>query len=150
MFNKSKKKKSPKFNTRVDTLIGKQTHLKGDIEFNGGLRIDGKVTGNINAVDDIESILSLNEQGQVNGDIRVPNMIINGHINGDVYAIGHLELADKAKINGNVFYKLIEMAVGAEVNGQLIHMSADDNAPQALESAVKPPEPVQLEQQPDS
>jgi len=135
MFKKSKKK-TPKSKIPIDTLIGQQTHIKGNVEFSGGLRVDGKVTGNINAVNDIDSVLSLSEQGTIAGEIRVPNMIINGAINGDVYAVGQIELADKATINGNVFYRLIEIAAGAEVNGQLIRMSAETDTPSSLEHAA--------------
>ena len=127
MFGRTKKNKSNKPAVRIDTLIGQQTHIKGDIEFSGGLRVDGNITGNINAINDIDSVLTLSEQGSITGDIRVPNMIINGTINGNVYALGHVELADKAKVRGNVYYRLLEMTVGSEVNGQLIRMSADDD-----------------------
>jgi cytoskeletal protein CcmA (bactofilin family) len=122
MFKKKKSKKTP---VRIDTLIGQQTHIKGDIEFSGGLRVDGEITGNINATDDIDSVLTLSEQGSIIGEIRVPNLIINGTINGNVYTVGHIELADKAKVKGNIYYHLLEMTVGSEVNGQLIRMSAE-------------------------
>ncbi len=123
MFKKTKRRKSP---VRIDTLIGQQTHLKGNIEFSGGLRVDGQITGNINAINDIDSVLTLSEQGSITGEIRVPNLIINGTIHGNVYAVGHVELADKAKIKGNVYYRLLEMTIGSEVNGQLIRMSAEN------------------------
>ena len=148
MFTKSKAKKRRKTHVHIDTLVGQQTHLKGDVEFSGGLRVDGKITGKINAINDIESMLTLSELGQIDGEVRVPNMMINGQINGDIYAVGHLELADKAKITGNVFYRLIEMAVGAEVNGQLIRMSADENTQQSLPNDSE--QTAQLEQQPKS
>ena len=122
MFKKKKSKKAP---VRIDTLIGQQTHIKGDIEFSGGLRVDGEITGNINAMDDIDSLLTLSEQGSIIGEIRVPNLIINGTINGNVYTVGHIELADKAKVKGNIYYHLLEMTVGSEVNGQLIRMSTE-------------------------
>ena len=123
MFKKTKSKKPP---VRIDTLIGQQTHIKGDIEFSGGIRIDGNITGNVNAINDIDSVLTLSEQGSITGEIRVPNMVINGTINGNVYAVGHVELADKAKVKGNVYYRLLEMTIGSEVNGQLIRMSAEN------------------------
>jgi len=124
MFNKDKRKKK---STRLDTLIGQHTHIKGDISFSGGLRIDGSVTGNIQATGDTESVLTLSEQGSLEGEIKVPNIIINGEIIGNVYASHHVELAPKAKIKGNVYYHLLEMAMGSKVNGQLIHMSEGDD-----------------------
>ena len=116
MFNKGK-------TTRIDTLIGQHTHIKGDISFNGGLRIDGSVAGNISATGDNKSVLSLSEHGQIEGEIRVPHLIINGTMSGNVYASEHVELAPKAMIEGNVYYHLLEMAMGAKVNGQLIHIA---------------------------
>ena len=71
-------------------------------------------------------MLTLSEQGQIKGEVKVPNLIINGSITGDVYSSSHVELAPKAKIKGNVYYRLLEISMGAEVNGQLIHMAEDD------------------------
>lgn len=122
MFNKGNKAPA----IRIDTLIGQNTHIKGDLSFSGGLRIDGSVTGNINTTGDKESVLTLSEQGSIEGDVRVPNLIINGSVSGNVYVSEHVELAPKAKIQGNVYYNLLEMAMGAEVNGQLIHTNENN------------------------
>lgn len=124
MFNKSKPKKT-KTTTRIDTLIGRHTHIKGDISFSGGLRVDGSVEGNINATADDSSLLTLSDQGSVEGDVRVPNLIINGEVSGNVFASQHVELAPKARINGNLYYRMLEMAMGAEVNGHLIRAQED-------------------------
>ena len=106
---------------RIDSLIGQGTEVQGDIVFSGGLHIDGTVKGNITAQDDSKSILTLSEQGMVQGEIRVPNVILNGAVMGDVFAVENVELAQKARITGDVYYNLIEMAMGAEVNGSLVH-----------------------------
>tara|TARA_R110002111_G_scaffold227842_1_gene289402 strand:- start:1615 stop:2064 length:450 start_codon:yes stop_codon:yes gene_type:complete len=144
VFKKAKGKKST---VRIDTLIGQHTHIKGNVEFSGGLRIDGQITGNINAINDIDSILTLSEQGTITGEIRVPNLIINGTINGNVYAVGHVELADKANVKGNVYYRLLEMTVGSEVNGQLIRMSAENKGTLDLShDAIDIDKAFQLEQ----
>lgn len=124
MFKKSKNKHK---STRIDTLIGQHTHIKGDISFSGGLRIDGSVAGNINATGDSESLLTLSEQGSIEGEINVPNLIINGSITGNVYVSEHVELDPKARIKGNVYYRLLEMAMGAEVNGQMIHSKKEED-----------------------
>ncbi|MBL4638051.1 MAG: polymer-forming cytoskeletal protein, partial [Proteobacteria bacterium] len=120
MFNKKKRKGK---STRIDTLIGQHTHIKGDISFSGGLRIDGSIAGNVNATGDSDSVLTLSEMGTVEGEVRVPNLVVNGSIIGNVYASEHVELAPKAKIKGNVYYHLLEMAMGSAVNGQMIHMN---------------------------
>ena len=122
----AKKQKARKA-TRIDTLIGEHTHIKGDVHFSGGLRIDGAVTGNIIADEGEPALLTLSEKGRVQGEIRVAHQLINGRVNGHIYASEHVELAAKAHIDGNVFYRFLEMAMGAEVNGQLVHISEDDN-----------------------
>lgn len=124
MFKKSKPKKN-KSTTRIDTLIGRHTHIKGDVSFSGGLRIDGSIAGNINATADETSLLTLSDHGSIEGEVRVPNLIINGEINGNVYVSQHVELAPKARINGNLYYRMLEMAMGAEVNGHLIRAPED-------------------------
>lgn len=117
MWGNSSNKKSSK----IDTLIGQNTELRGDVRFSGGLHIDGIVRGNIIAELGEGSILSLSERGLIEGEVRVPNVVLNGCVNGDVYSSDHIQLAANAKIKGNVYYKLIEIARGAEVNGNLIH-----------------------------
>ncbi|MFS1524179.1 bactofilin family protein [Microbulbifer sp. 2304DJ12-6] len=102
------------------TLIARQTEVSGDIHFRGNLVIEGKVKGNVSANSDSEARLQIVEGGIIEGEIRVPQVVINGHVNGDVYAARHLELAAKAMVEGNVHYKLIEMVKGAQVNGALV------------------------------
>lgn len=125
MFKKDKPKKKKSVN-RIDTLIGRHTHIKGDVSFSGGLRIDGSVEGNINATGDDSSVLTLSDHGSIDGEVRVPNIIINGQINGNVFVSQHVELAPKARINGNLYYRMLEMAMGSEVNGHLIRAQQDE------------------------
>lgn len=125
MFKKDKPKKKKSVN-RIDTLIGRHTHIKGDVSFSGGLRVDGSVEGNINATGDDNSVLTLSDHGRIDGEVRVPNVIINGEVNGNVYASQHVELAPKARINGNLYYHMLEMAMGSEVNGHLIRAQQED------------------------
>ncbi len=115
--------------TRIDSLIGQQTQIKGEIVFSGGLHIDGSIEGKITAVDNSGAVLTLSEQGNIKGDVRVPNVILNGKVIGNVYADEHIELALNARVIGNVYYNLIEMAMGAEVNGSLIHTADMANQP---------------------
>ena len=115
--------------TRIDSLIGQQTEIKGEIVFSGGLHIDGSIEGKITAVENSGAVLTLSEQGTIKGDVRVPNVILNGKVIGNVYADEHIELALNARVIGNVYYNLIEMAMGAEVNGSLIHTADMANQP---------------------
>jgi len=121
MFGKSKKHRVGK----IDTLVGQNTEVHGDVIFTGGLHIDGLVKGNVSVVDGSESTLTLSDHGRVEGEVRVPHIVLNGEVKGDVYASEHIELAAHARIQGNVYYNLLEMAMGAEVNGSLVHQQIE-------------------------
>ena len=107
------------------TLIAHDAEFLGDITFSGSLDIEGVVRGNILARPDQEATVRIVERGRVEGDIRVPSVIINGDVIGDVYSGKHLELAARARVQGNVHYTQVEMAIGAEVNGSLQHIGAE-------------------------
>lgn len=115
------KNKSSSRGTKIDTLIGQNSELQGDIHFSGGLHVDGTIKGNVFADAESGSVLSLSERGHIEGEVRVPNIVLNGSVKGDVHAAEHIELAEKARVVGNVYYKFIEMVRGAEVNGNLVH-----------------------------
>lgn len=110
--------------TGVDTLIGKQTEILGDIRFSGGLHVDGIIRGKVLAEAGKAAALSLGDNGLIEGDVRVPIVMLNGTVRGDVLASERITMAEKARVTGNVYYKLIEMESGALVNGQLIHEAA--------------------------
>ena len=118
--------------TRIDTLIGQHTEVTGDIRFVGGLHVDGSIKGNVIAENDGRSMLSLSEQGTIEGEVNVPYVVLNGVVHGDVHGGEHVELSSKARITGNVYYNLIEMAIGAEVNGKLVHSPSVDESQLAL------------------
>jgi cytoskeletal protein CcmA (bactofilin family) len=109
--------------TAITTLVGSDTRVHGDLEFKGGCLVDGFVKGNVKSVDDENATLSISERGCVEGAVIVPNVLLNGTVNGDVKATQRVELGSNARVVGNVQYSLIEMAIGAEVNGKLIHES---------------------------
>jgi cytoskeletal protein CcmA (bactofilin family) len=123
MLDRLAKKPTEKPCNTIDTLIGISTDLKGDITFTGGLRIDGKVKGNITARSDDNSTLVLSENAVVTGDVKVPHMIVNGKIKGNVISVERLELQPKAEINGDVTYRVLEIAAGAQVNGIMTRVS---------------------------
>jgi cytoskeletal protein CcmA (bactofilin family) len=109
-------------NTSVDTLIGKQTEVLGDVRFSGGLHLDGKIKGNVSAADKTAT-LSVSETGCIEGDVNVPNIMLNGSVIGDVRATERLVIAAKARVSGNVQYRTLQMEPGAKINGQLVHES---------------------------
>jgi cytoskeletal protein CcmA (bactofilin family) len=111
---------------RITTVIGRETELRGDIRFHGGLHVDGAIKGDVSGSGDQRSTLILSESGAVEGDVRVANVILNGTVVGDVYATERAELAPQARVTGTLYYRLLEMAMGAEVNGQLVHMEEEE------------------------
>ena len=130
----TKKNKQPK-NSSVKTLISRGTEVLGDIHFTEGMYVEGTIKGNVVA-DDNNSLLILNENGTIEGEVRVPFMKLNGVVIGDVFGAEHVELMEKARITGNVYYNLIEMAVGAEVNGKLLHAQEFNELPLAIGHSV--------------
>ena len=121
-------KSSEKPCNTIDTLIGVKTEMKGDIVFSGGLRIDGKIKGNITAEGDGSSTLVLSEHAEVIGNIQVPHMSLNGKIKGNVHCAERIELQPEAEIVGDVYYKIIEMALGATINGNLLREGDKDSS----------------------
>lgn len=102
------------------TLIANHTEMSGDVTFRDQFFVAGKISGNISADGD-KATLIVSEEGFVGGQVRVPNVVISGTIEGDVYASNKVELSAQAKVKGNLYYKLIEMQLGALVDGQLVH-----------------------------
>ncbi len=107
--------------SNVTTLIAKGTEIIGDIKFSGDLQVEGKVCGNIIATSEGDAIARVLEDGHVEGNLKVPTIIINGTVKGDVHSASHIELAAKAQVEGNVHYNLIEMVKGAQINGNLVY-----------------------------
>ncbi len=119
MLGSGKKQKTT--SAKVDTIIGQQTRIEGDIHFTGGLHVDGHIKGGIVAEAGSDSVLTVSEHGSIEGDVHVPTVILNGTVTGDVRSGDRIELSTKAEVNGDVYYNLIEMAMGAAVNGSLVH-----------------------------
>lgn len=117
MFS-SKKKSQP---VELATLVGRDTEIHGSIVFRGALHVDGRVKGNITAVEgNDEALLTIGENGVVEGDVWAPRIVLDGTVVGTIHSTQILELEVHARVSGNLHYHRLEMAMGAEVNGQLI------------------------------
>lgn len=116
---------SPAKGAAMDTLIGRQTDITGDVSFAGGLHVDGRIKGNVTAASDKSSSLSVSEGGVIEGTVKVSSMVVNGRIVGEVWAKERLILGAKARIVGNVHYRILQMEAGALVNGQLIYEGSE-------------------------
>jgi cytoskeletal protein CcmA (bactofilin family) len=106
---------------KIDTLIGAKTRINGDVEFSGGFHLDGHINGNVAGEMDGGAVLSVSEQGCIEGSVSAPNIFLNGIVKGDIAASDRVELGAKARVLGNVHYTTLETAVGAQINGKLIH-----------------------------
>jgi len=125
MFSSDTKKLKEINTTNVSTIIGEGTVIQGDIIYAGGLHIDGKVVGNVSAEKGSAATLTLSKLGSIHGGVNVPTVVIDGEVQGDVAASERVQLIANSRITGNVQYNLIEMEVGAEVNGQLVRQQGD-------------------------
>lgn len=118
-MKRSKEKISKPVET-IDTLIGSGSVLQGDLEFTGGLRVDGHIRGHVSAQDSNNGTLVLSESGVIEGDLNVPHVVINGTVKGNISSKVHVELQANAKIEGDIHYKAVEMELGAVLNGSLV------------------------------
>jgi cytoskeletal protein CcmA (bactofilin family) len=120
----------------IDTLVGPKTRINGDVDFTGGLHLDGYINGNVKGDSNQGTFMSISEHGCVEGSVIAPNVVLNGIVKGDIDASNRVELGAKARVLGNVHYTIIETAVGAQINGKLIHRAGPAHVEPA---AVEPP-----------
>ena len=124
----------------VETLIGERVTIRGDVHFSGGLYIEGSVHGAVIAEEgQPEAVLTLSEKGSIHGEVRAPHVVVNGQLNGDVYASERIELGAGARVEGNIHYKVVEMAAGAMITGRLIHGDAPKQLPRPVEVPAERP-----------
>ena len=120
MFTNKNTSESLAPSSESTTLVAAGTELRGDLNFSGSLEIQGSIVGKIVGDDETAQIRILNG-GSVLGEIWVPNVIVNGLIEGDIYASKHIQLAAKAKVEGTIYYSSIEIERGADIGGKLVH-----------------------------
>ena len=120
MFGDKNKLANPR-NHSVETLIGPQVVIRGDVVFAGGLYVAGRIVGKVVAEDGSGAVLTIGEQGSIEGEVRAPVVVIAGQMTGDVHASERVELAAHARVTGNIHYKVAAMAAGAAITGRLIH-----------------------------
>ena len=117
---------------RIDTLRGKASRVDGDLQFAGGLHLDGSIAGNVRA-DPVEgSSLSISETGSIEGNVEAGNVMLSGTVRGDIVARDRVVLGATARVQGNVYYGVIEMTLGAQIMGKLTRVSekAAETAPE--------------------
>ena len=117
---------------RIDTLIGKAAHVHGDVEFAGGLHLDGSIVGNVRSDREPGSTLSVSQGGSIEGSVDVPNVRLDGTVKGDIHAPGRVILGATARVEGNLYYGVIEMTLGAQIMGKLTQVAPDAVAVKAV------------------
>lgn len=132
-MSRMRKIKPPK----VVTVIGEGTLIEGQIRFSGALHLDGRIKGEVNSETEAETALIISEQGVIEGNVQVGQLITDGRIEGDVRATGRVELGTHARITGTLYYQLLEMAMGAEVNGKLVHNDTPEPQRLSYDGAAK-------------
>lgn len=107
---------------RIDTLIARSVKVHGDVEFAGGLHLDGQVTGGVRADPQIASpsSLSVSESGSIEGPVEATDVVLHGSVRGDIVARGRVVLGATARVEGSVYYGVIEMTLGAQITGKLV------------------------------
>src|SRR5712691_6298300 len=133
MFERRKSRPPQK---RIDSLIGAGTVVQGNVMFAGGLRIDGAVDGKVATANNAPGTLVISEHARIDGEVKVSHIVINGSVSGPVTANDYLELQAKARVNGDVVYRTLEMHVGAVVQGKLMHSEQESAAVVELKRAT--------------
>ena len=117
MFNRDPRQ------ARIDTLIGKSAKVHGDVDFQGGLHLDGQIIGAVRSDESRDSTLSVSETGSIDGSVEVPNVILQGRVRGDIRGAERVVLGATAHVEGDVYYGVIEMTLGAQIMGKLVRLA---------------------------
>ena len=111
-------KKKRKF-VAITTLIDKDIVISGNTTYSGGIRVDGKIKGNLKVHGEEGSLLIMGHGSKITGDVEVEKAIINGEINGNIKCHDYLELNTNAIVSGSVEYDIIEVHEGSKITGNL-------------------------------
>ena len=116
---------------RIDTLIARSVRVNGDVQFAGGLHLDGQVAGGVRAESRAPTSLSVSDTGSIEGPVEVTDLVLHGTVRGDIVARGRVVLGASARVEGNVYYGVIEMTLGAQITGKLVRLADGASEPGA-------------------
>jgi cytoskeletal protein CcmA (bactofilin family) len=125
MFNRDSKP------VRIDTLIARSVRIHGNLDFAGGLHLDGQVAGDVRADLTTPASLSVSDTGSIEGSVEVTDLVLHGAVRGDIVARGRVVLGASARVEGNVYYGVIEMTLGAQITGKLVRLTEGEPGPAA-------------------
>jgi cytoskeletal protein CcmA (bactofilin family) len=131
-----KRKKTPFIEvTKLSSLIAEDVEIQGDIGYTDGIRIDGRVKGNVTGTPGAgpaRALLVLSDKGRIEGNVSCGDAVINGTIVGDLHISHFLELKSNSRVTGIIRYQHLQMDVGASVCGQLLKTAPGDPAGDAI------------------
>ena len=119
MFGKKNRKNTIEV-SKLSSLIADNVVVVGDVLFSGGLRVDGRIEGNVLGKPGEQSLVVLSRKGCVVGRVHAFDAVINGAISGDLEVEHFLELQAGAKVSGNIIYRQLQMECGATIEGKLV------------------------------
>jgi cytoskeletal protein CcmA (bactofilin family) len=122
-------------NVRIDTLVAKSVTVHGDVDFAGGLHLDGRIEGNVRADPQNPSSLSVSETGSIEGSVEATEVVLHGTVRGDIVARERVVLGASARVEGDVYYGVIEMTLGAQITGRLVRLASGEAAQGAAQGA---------------
>jgi cytoskeletal protein CcmA (bactofilin family) len=122
--------------TKLSSLIDAGVEIVGDVFIRDGLRVDGRVKGEVRSRDDAHGLLVLSENGSIEGSVRVYDAVVNGTVSGDLEVEHFLELQAGARVRGNIRYRRLRMECGASVDGRLECIGEQTEEPVKVDNVV--------------
>lgn len=106
-----------------ETLIGSSTQIYGRLVISDSVRIDGEIQGSIEAQPNSEVTVHIAHDGTVIGDLHAHRILVNGKIDGNIYAKERCDLFETSRVRGDIHYGLIGIEHGAEFYGEMLKKS---------------------------
>jgi cytoskeletal protein CcmA (bactofilin family) len=103
-----------------DTLIGAATRIEGRMVVNKSIRLDGTIEGSIESSTDTQVTVAIGHTGMVHGDVRAHRVLVNGQVDGNIYAREKCELHETSRVKGDIHYGLLGIEHGAEILGLMV------------------------------
>ena len=106
----------------INTIIGPNTNLSGDIEAGGFTRIDGSIRGDVK----VKGRVVIGERARMKGNVSGTNITIGGVVCGNIISDGHLVILSTAIVIGDIITRRIQADDGCFINGKVAVCQSDD------------------------
>ena len=87
---------------------------------NKSIRLDGTIDGSIESSTDTQVTVAIGNTGLVHGDVRAHRVLVNGQVDGNIYARERCELHQTSKVKGDIHYGMLGIEHGAEILGLMV------------------------------